>query len=142
MEHAKIARLALVKQRLRDASRARLLDAERDLEASQNASRMAAEAFEKAHQALGAAGTFEVGDLELRARAVVERQVEVHRAESAVRERHKIVEVHRAERIAAEREVHMMEHAEERAASAERREKDKREDAERDDRTASRRRSA
>lgn len=142
MEHAKIARLALVKQRLRDASRARLLDAERELEASQHASRMAAEAFEKAHRALGATGTVEVGDLELRARAVVERQVEVRRAETVVHERRHVVEVHRAARIAAEREVHMMEHAEERAASAERREKDKREDAERDDRTASRRRSA
>ncbi len=142
MEHAKIARLALVKQRLRDASRARQLDAERELEASQHASRRAAEAFEKAHHALGATGTFEAADLELRARAVVERQHDLHRAETAVRERHHAAERSRVERIAAEREVHVMEHAEERAASAERREKDKREDAERDDRTASRRRSA
>lgn len=139
MESRRLARLVALKERVRDVERARFEEAERELHARDEALLRAARAREAATEALRTMDDVIPADLELRARAVMERVQAEHAARSARTEQHTAVETRRHARVEAEREVKLLELAEDRARREEDVERGRREGRALDDRVASER---
>jgi len=142
MSSAKIARLVLVKERVRDAARAKLADAERALQACEQDVVVAQRRERVAVEQLAVDAVVSLGDLELRAREVTESGLRVSAAETACTERRRAVQLEQTERLEAERDVKMLRVVEGRRRDEERMEIDRHEAREADERAASKRRSA
>lgn len=142
MTSARLGRLVLVKQRVRDASRARVVDAERALEEHEALAERARIVTRAAVEGLRTEVCVSASDLELRARRVVESEKDRAAAEAACEESGVRVVRERDARLEAERDLKLLSRVEERMRDAERVEVDRRDDREMDDRVAATRRSA